>query len=54
MYLRLRVNCPSSCQILMKLELSRHIFERSQVLNLIKIRRVGIMFFRDEDSSRFS
>jgi hypothetical protein len=40
MHIYLHVKYPH-CQILMKLEFSRHIFENTQILNFIKIRQVG-------------
>jgi len=46
---------PYSRQILMKLELSRQIFENPQISNSMKIRPVRAEFFHpEEDNSSFS
>jgi hypothetical protein len=41
-------NTPYSCQILMTLEFSRHIFEKAQISNFMKIRPVRDELFHTD------
>jgi hypothetical protein len=48
MFIGLRIKGRYSDPILMKLRISRRIFEKNQILNLMKIRPVGDELFHDE------
>jgi hypothetical protein len=53
MYLGRHVQCRYSCQILMKIEFSRHISKHAEISDFMKIRSVGAeLFHRDEWTDR--
>ena len=53
MYICLHVQYRYYCQILMKLEFSRHVFENAEMSDFMKIRSVGAeLFHRDESTDR--